>query len=297
MNIFLHGSRRKVGALAPGLFERVWAHLLDLTLANGGCLSVSRPLYDMIASMTAMPAGVRAVERGDDIRADLALSLGGDGTFLRTAQWVGESRVPILGVNAGHLGFLTDFTIDLFLQADVSLLSSLKPQARKLLKVECSEPLPEGCWPYALNDVALLKNDTASMIEVFASVNGTPLTTYQADGLVIATPTGSTGYNLSVGGPILDPGVDALVLSPVAPHLLAMRPLAVGGSSRLELSVGARKGMFMLSLDGRSLPMPAGTTVTVEAAPFPIIVAQHPEHDFAGTLRQKLLWGERPVRQ
>lgn len=294
MKIFLHGSRSKVGELPPALFREVRSHLLEL---SGDELAVSRPLFDLIADGAELPASVRAVERGEVIEADLALSLGGDGTFLRTAQWVAGSRVPILGVNAGHLGFLTDFTIDLFLRADRALLESLRLEPRKLLKVGCSGPLPEGCWPYALNDVAMLKNDTASMISVCASVDGTPLTTYQADGLIVATPTGSTGYNLSAGGPILAPTVDALLLAPVAPHLLAMRPLAVGGSSRLEFVVSARSGMFMLSLDGRSCPVQAGATVTVEPAPFPIIVAQHPDHDFAKTLRSKLLWGERPVRQ
>lgn len=294
MKLFLHGSRRKAGSLGPELLGRVWSHLLEL---SGGDICVSRPLFDLLASRFDVPAGVRAVERGERIEAALAISLGGDGTFLRTAQWVADSRVPILGVNAGHLGFLTDFTIDFFLQADCLLLENLRRAPRALLKVDCSEPLPPDCWPYALNDVAILKNDNASMIAVAASVDGTPLTTYQADGLIVATPTGSTGYNLSVGGPILAPTVNALVLSPVAPHLLAMRPLAVDGSSRLDFAVESRKGGFMLSLDGRSCPMPANAKVSVSAADFPIIVAQHPDHDFAATLRSKLLWGERPVRQ
>lgn len=259
--------------------------------------SVSRPLFDLLTARRQITPGVSVVERGEPVKADLAVSIGGDGSFLRTVQWVGAAQVPILGVNAGHLGFLTDFTIEGFVATDSNLLGRLRMSPRKLLHVSCSEPLPEGCWPYALNDVALLKNDTASMITVAATVDGIPLTTYQADGLVVATPTGSTGYNLSVGGPILAPAVDALLLSPVAPHLLAMRPLAVGGSARLDFNVTSRKGAFMLSLDGRSTAMPGGTTVRVEAAPFPIIVAQHPDHDFAGTLRSKLLWGERPVRQ
>lgn len=294
MNIFIHGSRRKIEQLDIELVEALWAHVCEL--ADG--LAVSRPLYKaLVARLGALDAGVRAVDRGDEINADLALSLGGDGSFLRTAQWVGAFGVPILGINAGHLGFLTDFTIDSFLAADRRTLENLHYEPRKVLHVECSEPLADDCWPYALNDVALLKSDTASMISVEASVNGTPLTTYQADGLIIATPTGSTGYNLSVGGPILTPTVNALLLSPVAPHLLAMRPLAVDGGARIDLSVEARKDTFMLSLDGRSMPMKAGAKVSVQAAPFHVIVAQDPSHDFAATLRTKLLWGERPVRQ
>lgn len=294
MRIFLHGSRRKVSMLPDGVFSRIWNHLLKLT---GGDLLISRPLYDQLNSQQPLPPSVRAVDRGNDIEADLAVSLGGDGSFLRAAQWVGSSRVPILGVNAGHLGFLTDFTLEDFLAADSELLGRLILQPRKLLKVSVDCPVSANFWPYALNDVAMLKTDSASMISVETTVNGSPLTAYQADGLIVATPTGSTGYNLSVGGPIMAPTVDALLLSPVAPHLLAMRPLAVSGSARLEFTVRTRAGQFMLSIDGRSHALPADTRVSISAADFPIIVAQHPRHDFAETLRSKLLWGERPVRQ
>lgn len=296
MRIFLHGSRRKVSMLPEQTFAGVWSHLINLT---GGDLCLSRPLYDMLAREMNLPASVSPVDRGEPVVADLCVSLGGDGSFLRAAQWVGASGVPILGVNAGHLGFLTDFTLDDFLQADAALLGSLILQPRKVLQVRVESPvcIGEPFWPYALNDIAMLKTDSASMISVEASVNGTPLTTYQADGLIVATPTGSTGYNLSVGGPIIDPSVSALLLSPVAPHLLAMRPLVVDGSARIDLTVRTRADHFMLSVDGRSLALPADTQLVIRAADFPIIVAQHPRHDFAETLRSKLLWGERPVRQ
>lgn len=293
MRIFLHGSRRKVAMLPEGVFSRVWNHLLKLT---DGDLLISRRLFDELSAKHPLPPTVRPVERGNRIEADLAISLGGDGSFLRTAQWVGPSGVPILGVNAGHLGFLTDFTIDDLLAADPELIGRLTLQPRKLLKVTVDGPTGSNFWPYALNDVAMLKTDTASMISVEATVNGSPLTTYQADGLIVATPTGSTGYNLSVGGPIMAPTVDALLLSPVAPHLLAMRPLAVSGAAQLEFNVRSRARQFMLSIDGRSLALPANTRISICAAEFQIIVAQHPRHDFAETLRSKLLWGERPVR-
>lgn len=292
MRIFLHGSRSGVGNLPA--FEAIFQ---KLTALGGGELTVSRPLYDDLAERITLPRGVKAIEPGYEPEADLAVSLGGDGTFLRTAQWVGKSEIPILGINAGHLGFLADMNPDEFLAAAPESLSRLRVEPRMLLKVETSSPLPDSCWPYALNDVALLKTDSASMISVEAGVNGRPLTCYKADGLVIATPTGSTGYSLSVGGPILEPTVEILLLSPVAPHQLAMRPLAVSSESRLEFTVHARAESFMLSLDGRSRPLPAGTTVKVCAAPFKIMVAQRPDHHFASTLREKLLWGERPGKQ
>lgn len=294
MKLFVHASRRKVSMLPAGLFECVWQHLIGL---SDGRLMLSRPLFDMLRRENLLLPSVTAVDRGEPIDAELAISLGGDGSFLRCAQWVGASRVPILGVNAGHLGFLTDFTIDDFLKSDAALLRSLKLQPRNLLRVDLEDVSPDGFWPYALNDVAMLKTDSASMISVETTINGSPLTTYQADGLIVATPTGSTGYNLSVGGPIVDAAVSALLLSPVAPHLLAMRPLVVDGSSQLEFIVRTRADHFMLSVDGRSLALPADMRLRMSAAEFPIIVAQNPDHDFAETLRSKLLWGERPVRQ
>lgn len=294
MKIFVHGSRCKVEQMPFPVLSGLWKHLVEL--ADG--LTVSRALYDALQRrFGAIEDPVSCAEGDEAIDADLAISLGGDGSFLRMARLVGEAGIPILGINAGHLGFLTDFTIESFLAADRHTLEHLRYEPRKLLRVECSEPFPADYWPYALNDVALLKNDTASMISVEASVNDIPLTSYQADGLIIATPTGSTGYSLSVGGPILAPTVNALLLSPVAPHLLAMRPLAVDGDARIDLTVRARKGVFMLSLDGRSLQLREGAKVSVKAAEFHVFVAQDPSHDFAQTLRTKLLWGERPVRQ
>lgn len=292
MDIFLHGSRRSIEGLT--VFDAIFDKLLDL---SRGRLSMSLPLYDYLSERMSLPSSVRAVRPGEPVRADLAVSLGGDGTFLRTAQWVGASETPVLGVNAGHLGFLADMNPDEFLAEDAASLANLKVEPRRLLHVETSAGLPDDCWPYALNDVALLKTDSASMISVYASIDGRPLTCYQADGLIVATPTGSTGYNLSVGGPILEPSVDLVLISPVAPHLLAMRPLGVRGDSLLEFTVEARSDTFMLSLDGRSRPFPAGTTVRVGPAPFRILVAQRRVHHFASTLREKLLWGERPGKQ
>ncbi len=292
--IFLHGSRRALASMpeAAELLKKI------VELATGG-LQISQPLFEefRLLAPAVLPDDAVSVASGVRIDADLALSLGGDGSFLRTAQWVADSGVPILGVNAGHLGFLADMSPAELLLLQPEQLDSLRFEPRMVLKISSSCPLPDDCRLFALNDVALLKTDSASMIAVESEINSKPLTTYQADGLVVATPTGSTGYNLSVGGPIIEPTADIILLSPVAPHLLAMRPLAVCGNSKIELTVRSRSGQFMLSLDGRSRPMPAGTKITIEPADFKIIVSQRPSHHFAATLRTKLLWGERPVNQ
>ena len=287
MHIFLNGSRRHVES-HPAI-RALLHHIADL--AKGDRLSVAAPFARTIAHL--MPGEVNVIEPGQPVKADLALSLGGDGTFLRTAQWVGDAGIPILGINAGHLGYLADMTPEEFLQSD---LSDTKVEERAMLHVTSEQNLPRGLWPYALNDVAILKTDTSSMITVDAHIDAMPLTSYRADGLILATPTGSTGYNLSVGGPIVQPNVPAIILSPVAPHSLTMRPLVVSSSSVIDLQVHSRSEVYLLSLDGRSVQLPVATRVRVVTAPFKIKVMQRADHHFAGTLRSKLLWGEDTVK-
>lgn len=235
---------------------------------------------------------LRGARTSGQLPADTALviSIGGDGTFLRAARWVGDAEIPVLGVNTGHLGFLPGCAINeveemlaAICRGDVSV------ERRMLLQVE-AESLPANVWPYSLNDVALLKEDTASMIGIKTFINGRFLADYKADGLIVATPTGSTAYNLSAGGPILEPTIDCMALSPVAPHSLTVRPLVVGGDAELELIVEGRTPEFRLTLDGRSHILPAGERVRVRRAPFSTLLIRRRESNFADTLRDKLLW-------
>lgn len=232
------------------------------------------------------------VADGDDFSAALAISIGGDGTFLRTARWVGDREIPIIGINTGHLGYLADVHIS---QAE-HLLDDLhdgkfKTESRSLIQVELPAGAPE-CWPFALNEVAFLKKDTASMVSAHASINGEDLTSYIGDGLIVATPTGSTGYNMSVGGPIIEPTSESWVISPIAPHSLTMRPLVVSDRSLVDVTTDSRaSSSYLLSLDGRSISLPVGSTVKLRRAPFVIRVVQRVGHNFACALRQKLLWG------
>ena len=224
---------------------------------------------------------------------DIALSIGGDGTFLRTARWIGGHEIPILGINSGHLGYLTDLTLE-EAPAIVSKIAALDfdVESRSLLAVEVKgDDIPQVAYPFALNEVAVLRDDSAGIIAVDTMLDTLPLATYHADGLIISTPTGSTGYNLSVGGPILSPNAGNFVLSPVAPHSLTMRPLVVCDSSTIDISVQARSGSFCLALDGRSLTLPATATLRITRAPFVTRVMLRRSHNFAETLRNKLLWG------
>lgn len=232
---------------------------------------------------------VRRVTDGDDFTADYAVSLGGDGTFLRTAAWIGDKEIPVIGVNTGHLGFLASLgAADLPSLARLLAAGDFALERRSIVSV--GAPGLTG-WPYAVNEVTVTRAESASMLHVRVTIDSIPLADYRADGLIVSTPTGSTAYNLSVGGPIVQPSAPVLVLSPIAAHSLSMRPLVVADTSRLSLRCSGRGTTMRLSLDGRAVQLPMGTTVTIERAPFALLAVQAAGHNFADTLRSKLQWG------
>lgn len=224
-------------------------------------------------------------------RADLALSLGGDGTFLSTAIRVGASGVPILGVNLGRLGFLADASMADFEEALRHLREgNYVVEPRSLLEV-CVEGAELHSSPYGLNDVAVLKTDISSTIDIATFVDGERLTDYVADGLVVCTPTGSTGYSLSVGGPILVPQSKTFCLSPVAPHSLNIRPVVLCDDVTITLQVRSRSGNFLLAIDGRSETLCDSVTIHLKKAPFETLVVKTQRQHFFDTLRSKMMWG------
>lgn len=228
----------------------------------------------------------------NDFAADAALSIGGDGTFLKTAAWIGNKSIPIMGINTGHLGYLADVSMNDAEQAIEDIHNgNFQIESRSLIEVTADSPniLPNR---FALNEVAILKNDSASMLCLDTKVNGIELTSYLGDGLVISTPTGSTAYNLSVGGPILQPNCNNWVISPIAAHSLTMRPLVLPDNSQITVTTrSSRTQSFRVSIDGQSVSFPIGTTLLLKKAPHEIKVMQRTGHDFAKTLRSKLMWG------
>jgi NAD+ kinase len=248
--------------------------------------------YNYLCRLLPQEPQVDGVIVGSDFEADMAISIGGDGTFLRTARWVGDKEIPILGINTGHLGYLADITVDEMIGAVEDLKNGLyKIETRSLIEVTSSRKEAIIDWNYALNEVAILKQDTSSMISVATKVNDVDLATYLGDGLIIATPTGSTGYNLSVGGPIVEPTAPNWIISPIAAHSLTMRPLVVGDSHELTITTTSRATNYRVSLDGRSVTLPVGSTIKLRKAPFVTKVVQRTKHNFGETLRNKLLWG------
>ncbi len=237
------------------------------------------------------PAVAGILERDDENLLDVALSVGGDGTFLRTAARVSKKGVPILGINTGRLGFLADVNnMDIEQTLEEVFKNYYRIEERTLLRLYTEHHVFHG-YNYALNEIAVLKRDTSSMITIHTSLNDEYLTSYQADGLVIATPTGSTAYSMSVNGPIMLPQCNSIVLSPVAPHSLNVRPLVIPDDYEITLTVESRSKNFLISLDGRSEVFAAGTQLSIRKADFTAKVIKRYNHTFYQTLREKLMWG------
>ncbi|MCI5978901.1 MAG: NAD(+)/NADH kinase [Bacteroidales bacterium] len=285
MRIAIYGSRRQLPYK-----DSIQSLLRRLSLA-GAEIYMAHKLYTHLAGDLALNLSAVTLA-GSDFRSlphiDMALSIGGDGTFLRTAAWVADTGTPILGINTGHLGYLAPLPVaDAPAFVDNILAGNYTVEHRSLLQV--TEPATRG-WHCALNEVVLAKDDSASLITAETLLDSRPLATYKADGLIIATPTGSTAYNLSAGGPIIQPTAPVWVLSPIAAHSLGMRPLVVSDDTVLRITVSGRGHTFRLTLDGRSTTLPMGTQVTVRRAPFTTGVVQPLGTGFPAVLRTKLMF-------
>lgn len=225
---------------------------------------------------------------------DVLISIGGDGTILRAATLVRDSEVPILGINAGRLGFLATVqkeNIAAFMQFVIDKKYTVSK--RSLISLTCS-PENESIKDinFAMNEISVSRKDSASMITIETYLNNEFLNSYWADGLIVSTPTGSTGYSLSCGGPILTPDVKSLVITPIAPHNLNARPLVVPDETEIRLKVSGREDQYLISLDSRILSVKNETILTIKKTPFQIHMVEIPQETFIKTLRNKLFWGE-----
>jgi len=254
-------------------------------------LHIDKKFYEFLTIGQQINVNPTTLIEGNDFDADFAISMGGDGTFLKTASRIGNKNIPILGINIGRLGFLADVNpCDIEKCFDALYAGNYSVEDRAVIKVENDGGPFEG-YPYALNDVAILKRDDASMISIRVTIGGEYLTTYMADGLVISTPTGSTAYSLSIGGPIIVPQSGILSLTPVAPHSLNMRPIVISDDREITMSVESRSHNFLVAIDGRSETCKEDSTLKITKAPYTIKIVKHPGQVFFQTLRQKLMWG------
>ncbi len=228
-----------------------------------------------------------------DSKNDYLFSIGGDGTLLRSIPFVKDTEIPILGINTGRLGFLTSLQKELLNEAlDKFFDEKFKCVKRTLLAVELSKPSAEiEEFGYALNEISINRRNTTAMLSIATQIDQEYLTTYWADGLIIATPTGSTGYSLSSGGPILTPQTEGIVLNPIAPHNLNIRPLVVPDKAVIEIIVEGRGDDHLLSLDSRIFTVENGTQINIKKAPFSVFTVELDGDNYFKTLRDKLFWG------
>ena len=256
------------------------------------CLTCYKPFYDFLKEKCGISDVFQAFYEDDvDQDTDVLFSVGGDGTFLKTASLVGNKEIPILGINTGRLGFLADISPDQMEETFDEIYQGMYlAEPRRVLKLTCNGQVLKG-YPYGLNEIAILKRDSSSMITIRAYINGELLNVYQADGLIVATPTGSTGYSLSVGGPILVPQSGTISLTPVAPHSLNVRPIVIRDEWEVTLEVESRSHNFLIAIDGRSETFREGTRLTIRRGEYFIRIVKRCHHSFFNTLREKMMWG------
>ncbi len=220
------------------------------------------------------------------------ISIGGDGTLLDTLPLIRNSGIPVLGINAGRLGFLSSVSAEEIQDSIKALLESkFRIDERSLLKLDNKQNKLFGSFPYALNELTILKRDTATMIAVRAWVNNHYLNTYWADGLMIATPTGSTGYSLSCGGPIIMPDSENFIITPIASHNLTVRPIVIKDNCVVKFKVEGRTQSHLVIMDSRSVPMETPVELTIKKARFKVKLISIEQSEFFKTIRNKLAWG------
>tara|TARA_B110000444_G_scaffold250552_1_gene277155 strand:+ start:2191 stop:3069 length:879 start_codon:yes stop_codon:yes gene_type:complete len=254
---------------------------------------VYEPFYNFLSQQIRLNLFLGTYNSYEELKKniDLFISVGGDGTILDATTLIRDSEIPIIGVNTGRLGFLADIAKDQIPKTIKQLIDKrFSIDQRTLIKLETEQPLFGGL-NFALNEVTISRKDTTSMITITTYINDQYLNSYWADGLIIATPTGSTGYSLSCGGPIVMPGSENFIITPIAPHNLNVRPLVISDKYEIKVKVEGRAKQFLVALDSRIQTMDAGLELTIKKESFKINMIETETQDFSSTLRNKLLWG------
>lgn len=287
MNVAIYG--RKLNRQTISVFEQVFALLERFNWKP----VLEQELQEQLVKKGNIGGQYETFQDHRDLKSgiDMAFSVGGDGTFLKTVSFIRESGVPILGINTGRLGFLANINPEKMEEMFAMVQEKrYNFQKRSMLRIHTEDDL-FGEDNLALNELTLHKKDTSSMITVHASLDGNYLNSYWADGLIVGTPTGSTAYNLSCGGPIITPGCQVHILTPIAPHNLNVRPMVVPDHLPIKLQVEGRERRYLISLDSNTKSIPQGTEITVEKAEFMINVIRFENANFLDTIRNKMNWG------
>ncbi|MDA8910675.1 NAD kinase [Crocinitomicaceae bacterium] len=267
-------------------------YVFELIQSFSWDLMIEENLANSVAQKGKMDFTYNTFNSHKDLKSgvDLVISMGGDGTFLKCVSYIKDSGVPIMGINIGRLGFLANVSLDQISEA----LHDIKAkkyvfQKRSLLKVEVEGALDEEYL--AMNELTIHKKDTTSMVAVNVSLDDNFLNTYWSDGLIVSTPTGSTAYNLSCGGPIITPGCQVHIITPIAAHNLNVRPVVVPDHMPIKLSVEGRNRSYLMSVDGKSISIKQGQEIRISKANFMINVIKFENNNFLDTIRNKMLWG------
>ena len=287
MNIAIYG--RPVNTNQLTLAESV----ISLLKKTDCHIRIHAPYLNFLESHLKTKFSMEVFNTYEDIKTDtdFLFSIGGDGTLLDTVFLVKDSNITVVGINAGRLGFLSSISRE-NLEMAISSLSKghYSLDARTLLRLEANFPIFEG-ENIALNEFTIHKKETSSMITIHTYLNGEYLNSYWADGIMISTPTGSTGYSLSCGGPIIVPQSETFVITPIAPHNLNVRPIVVSDKNVISLEVEGRSQHFMATLDSRSVTIDSGFQLAVRKENYTINLVRLNNEDFLNTLRKKLNWG------
>lgn len=273
--------------------QKAFEILLDVLLGRRVSVYIEEDFLKLQNKTIQTSSAIKKFKKLDNT-FDLLISIGGDGTILRAITFVRDLGIPIVGINTGRLGFLATIQTN---EIEVSLSEifngEYKISERTLLSVSTTPTNSDIIdTNFALNEIALSRKNTTSMITVNTHLNDEYLTSYWADGLILSTPTGSTGYSLSCGGPVITPDANNFVLTPIAPHNLSARPLIIPDNTNVTFRIDGREDQFLMSLDSRIVTLPNTTTVTVKKADFVIKMVERLDETFLDTLRKKLLWGE-----
>lgn len=282
--IFGRVFKEKDRDLIQNLFKTVIERNIKISIHKGY-------LEQIHTANIEIPESIDTFEELETNPPDLLISIGGDGTLLQTLSFNRKGRIPVLGINTGRLGFLTSINRNEI----VAMFKAIEDKAyylekRTMLVIKSTENL-FGEVNIALNECAIMKSESTSMITVHTYLDGEFLNSYWADGLIIATPTGSTGYSLSCGGPILMPSAKSLVLTPIAPHNLNLRPLVIADDKVISLKVEGRSAQFLCTMDSRYYPVNFSTELTVHKAPVLLKMLRLKDYSFLRTIRDKLMWG------
>lgn len=265
--------------------------ILDYLAQKGAEIYVENAYYEFLTRSQHIDVKAAGVFEDYNFDVDYVISMGGDGTFLKAASRVGAKGTPIIGVNMGRLGFLADvLPVEVEAALDSLYAGECQIEEHVVIQVEAEGGVLAGN-PFALNDIAVLKRDDASMISIRTQVDGEFLVNYQADGLIVTTSTGSTAYNLSNGGPIIIPQSSSLCLTPVAPHSLNIRPVVINDTAEITLDVESRSHNYLVAIDGRSERMTEGTRLVIRKAAHTIKIVKQRNQRYFSTLREKLMWG------